>query len=78
MQALVSPEALCFVRENDKSVLQKSEGKPWMDSWVLSFLQNVNSLLEVGVLARTRRAILLNWKVMKLCFLKCYLHYISV
>ncbi|XP_044477036.1 uncharacterized protein LOC123204445 isoform X2 [Mangifera indica] len=62
MQALVSPEALCFVRENDKSVLQKSEGKPWMDSWVLSFLQNVNSLLEVGVLARTRRAILLNWK----------------
>ncbi|KAJ0047909.1 hypothetical protein Pint_15756 [Pistacia integerrima] len=62
LQAVVSPQALCFVRENDKSMLLAVEGQPWMDSWVLSFLQNVNSLLEVGVLARTRRAILLNWK----------------
>ncbi|KAJ0104679.1 hypothetical protein Patl1_18356 [Pistacia atlantica] len=62
LQAVVSPQAFCFVRENDKSMLLAVEGQPLMDSWVLSFLQNVNSLLEVGVLARTRRAILLNWK----------------
>ncbi|KAK4844740.1 hypothetical protein QYF36_023863 [Acer negundo] len=62
LRALVSSQALDFVRENDKLGISAEEGRPWMDSWVHYFLQNINCLLAVGVLARARRAILLNWK----------------
>ncbi|KAL5815078.1 hypothetical protein ACOSQ3_025873 [Xanthoceras sorbifolium] len=62
LRALVSSQALDFVRENDKLMISAEEGRPWLDSWVNYFLQNINSLLAVGVLARTRFAILLNWK----------------
>ncbi|KAK0586054.1 hypothetical protein LWI29_000225 [Acer saccharum] len=62
LRALVSSQALDFVRENDKLGISAEEGRPWMDSWVHYFLQNINSLLAVGVLSRARRAILLNWK----------------
>ncbi|XP_058009472.1 uncharacterized protein LOC131168902 [Hevea brasiliensis] len=64
LRALVStfsPLALDLIRENDKSSLS-AEGKAWLDPLVLSFLQNINNLLAVGVLVRTRRAVLLNWK----------------
>ncbi|KAJ8763861.1 hypothetical protein K2173_003643 [Erythroxylum novogranatense] len=46
---------------NDLFPLTK-EVKGCLDSLVLSFLQNINNLLTVGVLVRTRRAVLLNWK----------------
>ncbi|XWS49177.1 hypothetical protein CRYUN_Cryun13aG0141400 [Craigia yunnanensis] len=57
-----SPQTLDLFRENCKSLLPAIEGKPWLDSLVLSFLQNINDLLAVGFMARTRRAVLLNWK----------------
>ncbi|XP_057978420.1 uncharacterized protein LOC131164899 isoform X2 [Malania oleifera] len=47
---------------NDKSLLPQVEGKPLLDTLVLAFLQNINNLLTVGVLVRTRRATLMNWK----------------
>ena len=62
-----SPQTLGLFRENCKSLLPAIEGKPWLDSLVLSFLQNINDLLAVGFMARTRRAVLLNWKVMLIC-----------
>lgn len=49
-------------------MISVEEGRPWLDSCIQFFLQNINTLLAVGVLARTRRSVLLNWKVMKLCF----------
>ena len=76
LRALVSSQALDFVRENGKLVILAEEGRPWMDSWVHYFLQNINSLPTVGVLARARRAILLNWKVMKPCFLTYYFYFL--
>lgn len=71
LRALVSvfsPQTLDFVSDNDKQLLSKVEGKPLLDSLVLSFLQNVNDLLSVGVLVRTRRAVLMHWKVNSLVF----------
>ncbi|KAF8379188.1 hypothetical protein HHK36_028617 [Tetracentron sinense] len=65
LKALVSafsPLGLNIIMKNDKSLLPKVEGKNLLDSLVLSFLQNINDLLAVGDLARSRRAILLNWK----------------
>lgn len=40
-----------------------SDGKPCLDSLVLNFLQNTNKLITVGVFTRSRRAVLMNWKV---------------
>ncbi|XP_031391362.1 uncharacterized protein LOC116203654 isoform X2 [Punica granatum] len=51
-----------LVWEKDKSMTQKPEGKPQLDSLVFTFLQNVNDLLAIKYLARTRRAVLMNWK----------------
>lgn len=68
LRALVStfsPLDLDPIRENDKSS-SSAEGKAWLDPLLLSFLQNINNLLAVGVLVRTRRAVLLNWKVINM------------
>uniref|UniRef100_A0A2N9GXM7 Uncharacterized protein n=1 Tax=Fagus sylvatica TaxID=28930 RepID=A0A2N9GXM7_FAGSY len=60
--SMFSPQHLDTIRENDKFLLPKVEGAPLLDSLALLFLQNVNNLLTVGVLARSRRAVLMNWK----------------
>ncbi|TYG91203.1 hypothetical protein ES288_A12G243200v1 [Gossypium darwinii] len=65
LKALVSvlaPQILVLFMENSKSLQPAIEGEPWLDTLVLSFLQNINNLLAVGFLVRTRRAVLLNWK----------------
>ncbi|CAN1333845.1 Probable methyltransferase TARBP1 [Linum perenne] len=56
-----SQHSFDLVRENNKS-LHLREEEPWLDVMVLSFLQNVNNLLAVGAIARSRRAVLLKWK----------------
>ncbi|XP_042490760.1 uncharacterized protein LOC122070638 isoform X2 [Macadamia integrifolia] len=58
----LSPLVLNMIMENDGSLGRKVTGKPLLDSLVLSFLQNINDLLAGGVLARSRRAILMNLK----------------
>ncbi|PRQ18401.1 putative tRNA (guanosine(18)-2'-O)-methyltransferase [Rosa chinensis] len=58
--SVCSPQTLDILKKNDSSLL--SDGKPLLDSLVLSFLQNINKLLTVGVFVRSRRAILMNWK----------------
>ncbi|KAK8520784.1 hypothetical protein V6N13_076919 [Hibiscus sabdariffa] len=60
--SVLSSQTLVLFKENSKSVQPAREGEPWLDTLVLSFLQNINSLLSVGFMARTRRAVLLNWK----------------
>ncbi|TYH97453.1 hypothetical protein ES332_A12G244000v1 [Gossypium tomentosum] len=65
LKALVSvlaPQILVLFMENSKSLQPAIEGEPWLDTLVLSFLQNINNLLAVGFMVRTRRAVLLNWK----------------
>ncbi|KAJ6342279.1 hypothetical protein OIU77_023429 [Salix suchowensis] len=65
LRALVStssPLSLDLIRENDEFSAPAEEVKCCLDSLALSFLQNINNLLAVGVLARTRRAVLLNQK----------------
>lgn len=69
LASVFSPQTLDFVTDNDKQLLSKVEGKPLLDSLVLSFLQNINDLLAVGVLVRTRRAVLMNWKVNNLYYI---------
>lgn len=69
LRALVStlsPLSLDVIRANNKLFPSAVEVKYWLDSFALSLLQNINNLLAVGVLARTRRAVLLNWKVKNL------------
>lgn len=75
--SVFSPQILDTIRENDKVLLPKVEGTPLLDSLALSFLQNINNLLAVGVLARARRAVLMNAKVMDLSYFKILLLIIS-
>ncbi|KAB2622786.1 tRNA (guanosine(18)-2'-O)-methyltransferase-like [Pyrus ussuriensis x Pyrus communis] len=58
--SMFSPKSLDLVTNNGNLFL--SDGKPLLDSLVLSFLQNINNLLAIGVFVRTRRAVLMNWK----------------
>ncbi|KAL6279881.1 hypothetical protein ACE6H2_016762 [Prunus campanulata] len=62
LASVFSPQALDLVKKYDS--LLSSVGKPLLDSLVLSFLENINNLLAVGVFVRTRRAVLMNWKWM--------------
>lgn len=73
LASVFSTQVSDTIRENDKFLLPKLEGTPLLDSLALSFLQNINNLLAVGVLARTRRAVLLNWKVLDLSSLNLLL-----
>lgn len=52
--------------KDNESRIQKPEGEPQLDSLVFTFLQNVNDLLGMNYLVRTRQAILMNWKVITL------------
>lgn len=63
LASVFSPHSIACIRENDNLSPSDAECKPLLDSLVLSFLQNINNLLAVGVLVRTRRAVLMNWKV---------------
>ncbi|KAK1306093.1 hypothetical protein QJS10_CPA10g01026 [Acorus calamus] len=46
----------------NRSALANVEGEPLLDYLLLNFLQNINELLTVEHLARSRRAVLMNWK----------------
>ncbi|XP_043715500.1 uncharacterized protein LOC122663896 isoform X2 [Telopea speciosissima] len=64
LSSAFSPLGFNMVMGNDGSLVSKVAGKPLLDSLVLSFLKNINDLLAGGVLARSRRAILMNLKMM--------------
>ncbi|KAF3600975.1 hypothetical protein F2Q69_00033362 [Brassica cretica] len=59
--------SLCSARafnllENDNTLLDMVNGEYWLQASVPAFLHNVNHLLTAGLLARSRRAVLLSWK----------------
>ena len=58
-----NPSCLDFVMAYNESHFSNDEVKPLLDPLVLCFLHNINDLLANGVLARSRRAVLMNWKV---------------
>ena len=58
-----SSEALRFVQDESTIHHPRVEGRPLLDSLILTFHQHVNGILDAGVLVRTRRAVLLKWKV---------------
>ncbi|CAL0331179.1 unnamed protein product [Lupinus luteus] len=55
------PQSLHLIEENEQ-LLSETDGMPQLDSMFASFIQNMNDLLGTGVLARTRRAVLLDIK----------------
>ncbi|KAK7346778.1 hypothetical protein VNO80_21301 [Phaseolus coccineus] len=55
------PHSLYLVEESEQ-MFSEVEGRPPLDYMCLSFIQNINDLLGSGVLARTRRAVLLDIK----------------
>ncbi|KAM7494028.1 hypothetical protein LguiB_028637 [Lonicera macranthoides] len=61
--SVFSPLALDLLMENYKSLPPNADSKkPLLDSFVWTFLQNINNIIAVGNLVRTRRAVLINWK----------------
>ncbi|XP_060207448.1 uncharacterized protein LOC132635184 isoform X2 [Lycium barbarum] len=50
------------VTEDDELTSLEADGKPVLDSLLRTLLHNINSIIAVGHLARSRRAVLLNWK----------------
>jgi len=56
------PHSLYLVEESEQ-MFSETEGRSQLDYMCLSFIQNINDLLGSGVLARSRRAVLLDIKV---------------
>ncbi|XP_021841519.2 uncharacterized protein [Spinacia oleracea] len=54
--AMISSSTVSFIQD------PVSKNRPLLDLLVLTFLNHINGLLAVKQLARTRRAILMNWK----------------
>ncbi|KAK7386290.1 hypothetical protein VNO78_26419 [Psophocarpus tetragonolobus] len=51
-----------YLVEESEQLFSETEGRPHLDYMCVSFIQNINDLLGSGVLARTRRAVLLDIK----------------
>lgn len=57
-----TPLVFNFIRTDNKSLFPNEEDRPLLDPLILTFLSNINDLLATGVLTRSRRAVLMNWK----------------
>lgn len=53
-----------FLIEENEQLFSDIEGRPQLDYMCVSLIQNINDLLGAGILARTRRAVLLDIKVL--------------
>lgn len=53
-----------YLIEENKQLFSEIEVKPELDYLCASFIKNINDLLGAGILARTRRAVLLDIKVL--------------
>ncbi|KAI3453453.1 hypothetical protein Pfo_010116 [Paulownia fortunei] len=60
--SVISPLSLDLVSNNDNSFPSEADGKTLLDVFVSTFIHNINNVIDGGNLARTRRAILMNWK----------------
>lgn len=44
-------------------------GEALLDVFVSTFMHKINNVIDGGILARTRRAVLMNWKVISVIFI---------
>lgn len=58
----ISSSAINIIQEMNSSSNPAAKEKPILDPLVLTFLNHINCFLAVRHLARTRRAVLINWK----------------
>lgn len=63
MAPMFSLLSLDLVKQNDGLSPSEADDRLILDSFFSTFLQNINSLIGAGTLVRTRRAVLLHWKV---------------
>lgn len=75
--------SLCSARafnllENDNTLLDMVDGEYWLQASVPAFLHNINHLLTAGLLARSRRAVLLSWKWLCVEYLLSVMHVLDV
>lgn len=66
--SVFSPLALDLVADNDNSFPLETDDKALLDVFASTFIHNINYIIDGGNLARTRRAILMNCKVILLFF----------
>ncbi|XP_048131853.1 uncharacterized protein LOC115743146 isoform X2 [Rhodamnia argentea] len=57
-----SPLILNIIWRKDLTHVPLSEEEQLLDSLVITFLHKINTILGLGFLTRTRRAVLINWK----------------
>lgn len=76
--SVFSPMTLDIVADSDISFQIKTDDKALLDGFVSTFMHNINQIIDGGRLARSRRAILMNWKVLLpcYCFLIFLLHFV--
>lgn len=53
-----------FIRTHNKLLYPNMEDGSLLDPLLFNFLRSINGLLINGILTRSRRAILMNWKVL--------------
>lgn len=66
LASFFSPLSLDFVKDNDNPFPLETDDKTVLDVFVSTFIKNINNIIDEGNLPRTRRAILMNWKVILL------------
>ncbi|XP_021765778.1 uncharacterized protein LOC110730295 isoform X2 [Chenopodium quinoa] len=59
---VISSSTVYNIQDMNSTLDPVAKNRPLLDSLVLTFLNHINGLLAIQQLARTRRAILMNWK----------------
>ncbi|KAL3834975.1 hypothetical protein ACJIZ3_009711 [Penstemon smallii] len=60
--SVFSPLSLDLFINNDNSLTIKADREALLDIFVSTFICSINNVIDGGTLARTRRAVLMNWK----------------
>lgn len=61
--SVFSPVTLDIMTESDGIFQSETDDNARLDMFVSTFMHNINQIIDGGKLARTRRAVLMNWKV---------------
>lgn len=75
-----STVSLEMLMENFKSSSPKKEDEPLLDYLFVTFLESINNIIGYSELVRSRRAVLMNWKVIadKFASIIYFLRYICI
>lgn len=61
--SVFSPVTLDRMTDSDGSFQSETDDNARLDMFVSTFTHTINQIIDGGKLARTRRAVLMNWKV---------------